>query len=274
MPSLLFSLSPTKTSSEKSDASSHGLHSYACSFMADLLLVEEFKDAVREGDGERMLTIWKLLLLYFRATGHTNYAAESVRLIAEASALLTERGAYRLKWCRFINTRGKPGNNIPCDLGMEHWNRAYKQHLATAGGNVSSSTIIRTGLALSTLNEVIDSFDKATNISPQAVHHTAKSSKVDENTMLEALHRKYKVFETKGSHLKFPLFPRNHLTSIDKKKFEKWIQGHITKLSKSQNKELKRSQHNQCGSHMQLNPHNDTNSIIEEMMYGIDCHVS
>ena len=62
--------------------------------MADLLLVEEFSDAVHEGDGEQMLTIWKLLLLYFRTTGHTNYAAENVRLITEASALLTERGAH------------------------------------------------------------------------------------------------------------------------------------------------------------------------------------
>ena len=79
MPSVPFDLSSTKTTQD-SDASRHGIHNYACSFMADLLLVEEFNDAVHEGDGERMLTIWKLLLLHFRTTGHTNYAAESVRL--------------------------------------------------------------------------------------------------------------------------------------------------------------------------------------------------
>ena len=72
--------------------------------MADLLLVEEFNDAVHEGDGERMLTVWKLLLLHFRTTGHTNYMQQ--RVITEASALLTDRGAHRLKWCRFINTKG------------------------------------------------------------------------------------------------------------------------------------------------------------------------
>ena len=77
---------------------------------------------------------------------------------------------------------------------MEHWNHAFKQHLATAGGNVASSTIIRTGMALSTLNETID---EVTNISPQAVHHTTKSSKKDENTMLEALHSKFKYLERK-----------------------------------------------------------------------------
>ena len=117
MPSLLFDLSSTKNTTQDSDASRHGIHNYACSFMADLLLVEEFNDAVHEGDGERMLTIWKLLLLHFRTTGHTNYAAESVRLIAEASALLTERGAHRLKWCRFINTN--QGRTFPVTL---EWN--------------------------------------------------------------------------------------------------------------------------------------------------------
>ena len=71
---------PQKTTTQDSDASSHGIHNYACSYMADLLLVEEFNDAVHEGDGERMLTIWKLLLVYFRTTGHTNYAAESANL--------------------------------------------------------------------------------------------------------------------------------------------------------------------------------------------------
>lgn len=119
------------------------------------------------------------------------------------------------------------------DDGMEHWNHAFKQHLATAGGNVASSTIIRTGMALSTLNETID---EVTNISPQTVHHTTKSSKKDENTMLEALHSKYKVFGAEGSHFNFPSFSQNHLI---KKKFEKWIQGHIDKLSKIQDKELK-----------------------------------
>ena len=264
MPSFLFDLSSTKKTTRDSDTSSNGIHNYACSFMADLLLVEEFNDAVHEGDGERMLTIWKLLLLNFRATGHTNYAAESVRLIAEASALLTERDAHRLKWCRFINTKGKPGKNISCDLGMEHWNRAFKQHLATAGGNIAFSTIIRTGMALSTLNEAIDRFDEVTNISPQAVHHTTKSSKKDENTMLEALHSKYKVFGAEGSHFNFPSFSRNHLVSIDKKKFEKWIQGHINKLSKIQNKELKLSQHNQHKTVSQLNP-DSSMTIIDEL---------
>ena len=80
-----------------------------------------------------MLSIWKFLLLHFRPTGHTNYAFESVNLVAQASSLLSEWNAHQLKWCHFVNHRGDPGHIISCDLAMEHWNHAYKQHLHTAG---------------------------------------------------------------------------------------------------------------------------------------------
>ena len=40
------------------------------------------------------------------------------------------------------------------DLEMEHWNAAFKVHVATAGGNVNAPTITRTGMALSTLWQV------------------------------------------------------------------------------------------------------------------------
>lgn len=94
---------------EKVPDSEHSVRNYTCSFMADLLFIEEFKDTVREGDGDRMLRVRKFLLLYFRSTGHTKYTYEAVTLLAQSSALLREREAYRLKWCRFVNTSGKPG---------------------------------------------------------------------------------------------------------------------------------------------------------------------
>ena len=93
-----------------------------------------------------MLSVWKFLL-YFRVTGHTNYAHESVNLVAQVSSLLSERSAHQLKWCWFVNTKGTPGHNISCDLAMEHWNRAFKQHVHTAGGNVSTSTVVCSVLA-------------------------------------------------------------------------------------------------------------------------------
>ena len=37
------------------------------------LLLLEFNDAIREGDGCRVLRCWKFLFLFFRAAGHKNY---------------------------------------------------------------------------------------------------------------------------------------------------------------------------------------------------------
>ena len=183
MPSFKFSFDIPKQSKSDAkignqmDASKLGISNYAHSFLADLLFVEELIDAVHEGDGDRMMTIWKYLLLYFRSTGHRNYAYESVNIIAQASSLFSERSAHRLKWCRFVNTMGKPGKNHSCDLEMEHWNAAFKAHVATAGGNVNASTITRTGMALSTLQQVCSSFDSATNIRPLTSRHTINGSK-------------------------------------------------------------------------------------------------
>ncbi len=150
MPSLSFDVQGKPRASREEN----GIQNYACSLLTDCLVVHEFNDVVHEGDGERMMTLWKFLLLYFRATGHLNYALESVNLVAQTQALLSAREAFRVKWCRFVNTRGQPGTNVSCDLAMKHWNRAFKTHLSSTGANISASTITRTGTALSILEAV------------------------------------------------------------------------------------------------------------------------
>ena len=137
-----------------------------------------------------MLSMWKVLLLY--------YAYQSVNLVAQAS-LLSER-AHLLKWCRFVSTKGTPGHNISCDLAMEHWNCAFKQHVHTAGGNVSTSTLKRTVMALYTLECICVSYDLATGVKPLTMTHTTKSAQKEENTMLDSLHMKYQVFKAADAH--------------------------------------------------------------------------
>ena len=72
LPSHLIS-APQKTTQD-SDASRHDIYNYACSFMVDLLLVEEFNDAVHEGDG-------KMNAYYMEATSaiFQNYWAYQLR---------------------------------------------------------------------------------------------------------------------------------------------------------------------------------------------------
>jgi len=78
--------------------------------------------------------------------------------------------------------------------------------------------------------------------------------------MVDALHRKCNVFEAEGTHVKFQKSPQNHF-KIDRKKFTKWIKGHIKKLSKVQNKQLKEAQNKQ-GQPVQLNPQDTCESLL------------
>ena len=47
------------------------------------LLYLHFKDAVREGDGTRVMLAWKYFLLIFKATKHKNYASEALTMLTQ-----------------------------------------------------------------------------------------------------------------------------------------------------------------------------------------------
>ena len=127
------------------------VRNYAMALLTDLLMAEELIDAVREGDGDRVIRFWRHMLLYCTASGHTKYAYKCFNLLLQISGSLTTQEAYRVKWCRFANTKGGTGHNLSGDLLMEHWNRDLKTHLCAAGANISSHTIIKTAKALSAL---------------------------------------------------------------------------------------------------------------------------
>ena len=50
-----------------------GVNHYASAVLNDGLLLMEFKDAVREGDGKRILRCWRTMTLYFYQRKHINY---------------------------------------------------------------------------------------------------------------------------------------------------------------------------------------------------------
>ena len=112
-----------RDSKDKGTASSGGknvgsAYEYASEVMTLGLFVSDFKDVVHEGDGDHMLVIWKYLL--FRATGRKNYAIEALTLLSQYHITLPYNLAEQLKWSRFINVHGLPGNNISFDLHTEH----------------------------------------------------------------------------------------------------------------------------------------------------------
>ena len=92
----------------------NAIYKYACTILSLGLFVSELDDAIREGDGERLCRVWKYLTLLFHCI---KYALEALTLQLHR---LPPRQAFEVKWSRFINTKGGTGNNVSCDLHMEH----------------------------------------------------------------------------------------------------------------------------------------------------------
>ena len=51
------------------------------------------------------------------------YAFEGINLGMQLHYTLSERLKSQLIWGRFVNTKGRQGCNMPCDLFLEHLNR-------------------------------------------------------------------------------------------------------------------------------------------------------
>ena len=51
------------------------------------------------------------------------YAFEGINLSIQLEYTLSERLKNQLIWGRFVNTKGRKGCNMPCDLFLEHLNR-------------------------------------------------------------------------------------------------------------------------------------------------------
>lgn len=152
-------------------ASDDKVFEYACCTLAAAMLMYEFDDSVREGDGERVYRVWKYLLLLFRQFGRTKYALEALTLQLQCNGL-PKNVAADIKWSRFVNAKGGRGRNISCDLHMEHLNRELKTAISGLGANITKNSISRSARCLRTTLEVCDNFDSANNISKPSGKHS------------------------------------------------------------------------------------------------------
>ena len=210
-----------------------GIFGYACAVLNDGLLLLEFRDAIHEGDGERIVRCWKLLMLYFRVAGHTKYALEAFPFLAKVNEVASPRLQQQFLWSRVVNSKGGSGKNIPVDLYMEHLNHLLKGIIIGLGANISESSIVNA----STLNAIVslsESFDEQLGIHRASIHHTTKSSNKDREVVLKQLSSESNVFEyTPGrKHYGFKNISPNVAQSIHADALFMWINKHKKKLAK------------------------------------------
>lgn len=60
------------------------------------LIIMAFEDAVKEGDGQRVYDLYKLLLLIYKSNKHRKYAFVTLHYLVRIAAFLPEFDAERL----------------------------------------------------------------------------------------------------------------------------------------------------------------------------------
>eukprot|EP00794_Sanderia_malayensis_P008580 gene8580-9497_t len=201
------------------------------------LLIRNAEDAVKEGDGKRIIRCWRFFLLYFKAYKHHKYAYAAFLLLARVEAISPPAEAEQLVWDRTVNRKGGKGRNISCDLRLEQLNCLTKELLHNLGVNLNEKNAKRESHALDFLQKMLESTDKDLTTTMPSGHHKVKSKKNDFDHLVKNLLSK-KVFKlTPGrEHEHFNKFERNLLSPLAVSSLINWLKDQKKKLVKTYSK--------------------------------------
>lgn len=215
---------PENPGQKTSDDQEDGVFNYASDLLTYGLLHAEFNDAIREGDGLRIIVCWKFFLLIFRAANRTKYALEAAKLLISLE-IMPERIQQQMTWSRFVNPSGQAGRNVACDLHMEHLNRTAKEALGQHS-HLNPKSVTRVGKCVGLFQNAQKQFDSVTNVNQSSGRQVCASISTDLHKVVEQLVKSEVFIKRNRSHPSFP----NAKNSIDPKKFYDWLHTHIQKV--------------------------------------------
>ena len=200
-----------------SHSSDDNVRKYAIQLTSLGLFYMEYSDAIKEGDGDRILRCWRYLVVIFWNSGRTNYSTEALNMLYQHDYQFSPRHAAQLLWRRCVNVHGRRGKNVPADLHLEHLNRMVKDAIRGLGSNQTEHAITRVGKALGTIFPVLNQFDQDNKVPDISGAHKQPNAGRDIGLVVDQL-TKAKVFKniSKRKHIKFSR-PRNVLHGREKK---------------------------------------------------------
>lgn len=160
---------------------------YSSKLLGMGLLAWDFEDAVREGDGERILRLWKFLLLLFKQAGKTKYSIEAARLLCCVHVTLSEQKAYELMWNRTCSTHGGLGSTKSLDLALEHLNRDFKENVRGFHSHLTEKSVSKTAHAAPLVSQLISQFDRHLQVRSDSGYHIVPSHDKDRDIILGQL---------------------------------------------------------------------------------------
>lgn len=228
--------SPPEEQSPQAEQKTDDRYNYATARLNFGMIVFNFDDAVKEGDGKRILRCWKFMMLIFREYKHTKYAFAALQLFFFTTCLLSERHFHLLKWNRTVNNKGGKGHNISLDLRLEHLNHLLKEMLKCLGVNVTQKSAQRCSEALSALEEILRSMDSELGVAHPSGHRISAKDDKDFLLLVKEIHERGDMFTytPDRSYQKLSNFNRNILGELDFSQLNKWISTHKKEFSRLQ----------------------------------------
>lgn len=193
----------------------------------------QLNDTEAEGDGQRSLRNWKLLMLYFRSRPRgMKYAFEAMRLITFVKALYSEKMAHRVLHGQFVNPKGGLGKNYANDLKMEHEVKDDKGVLKGLCGNRTLQAVQRCTSAGYLLNEAAKQYDRECNIPPESTSHTYACSDDDIREMIELISTQEAFQHQPGRKLhSFPSISKSPLDQLNVSSLHSWLTKNKVRLA-------------------------------------------
>ena len=202
---------------------------YNCSLLTDCFLFFNFLDAIKEGDGVRVMRQYKYFMLYCKADGSssTKYALECLYQFFQIYALLSPRDSERFIWNRFVNNSGKRGSNIPLDEDTEHSNNFIKQGIKNLGPNVTEKAVQRLSYSENSTSMIMRNLDDNIKRLLRSGRHSSASLEKDLHELVKrAIESKIFTKQEGRSYKEFRSFPRDRLSNLDVSCLYKWINKH------------------------------------------------
>jgi hypothetical protein len=219
----------SERASNASTTTSDDIFNYNCALLADGLFFLNFLDAVKEGDGERLMRQYKYMLLYCRADdqGSTKYALECLYQLFLVNSILSPRDSERFVWNRGVSTRGGLGNNIPADLEVEHSNKFIKASIKNLGPNITEKAVKRISQAENGVRSMSDNFDKSLKRVHGYGRRTSSSTEKDLEELVKRAQQIDVYSEEPGRRYEhFKYFERNCFDTLCMSSMYKWINKH------------------------------------------------
>lgn len=221
----------TISSSQPEDS----VFNYSCAALSMCLLLRDFQDARRHGDGERIIKLYKFLLLYFKLAGKTKYSYHSLRLLAQVNIILSPRLAHQLTWNRCVNNAGRIDTNVEVDREIEHQNRVFKEECRQFHGKVSPVSVKRVSHSAQQIEKILQQCDKVSDVRMHKGTHKNKDVTADVQKLAQQMYSD-NIFQEKipRHHTGFPAFKKNPLTQLDLVKFQAWMRSKVKEFAAEQ----------------------------------------